>query len=111
MAFCGNCGTQLNDGAKFCPKCGKGMANQTVVYVQPPQQDIYVHERKSKGLAMTLCFFFGGIGLHKFYLRQYFSGSLYLLFCWTFLPLLLAIIDFIIMLLTPKSIFHKQYDK
>lgn len=23
MAFCGNCGTQLNDGAKFCPKCGQ----------------------------------------------------------------------------------------
>lgn len=22
MAFCGNCGTQLNDGANFCPKCG-----------------------------------------------------------------------------------------
>ena len=22
MAFCGKCGTQLNDGTKFCPKCG-----------------------------------------------------------------------------------------
>lgn len=22
MAFCSKCGTQLNDGAKFCPKCG-----------------------------------------------------------------------------------------
>ena len=22
MAFCTNCGTQLSDGAKFCPKCG-----------------------------------------------------------------------------------------
>ena len=22
MAFCSNCGTQLSDGAKFCPKCG-----------------------------------------------------------------------------------------
>ena len=22
MAFCSNCGTKLNDGAKFCPKCG-----------------------------------------------------------------------------------------
>ena len=27
MAFCGNCGTQLNDGAKFCPKCGKFFAS------------------------------------------------------------------------------------
>jgi len=22
MAFCGNCGTQMEDGAKFCPGCG-----------------------------------------------------------------------------------------
>lgn len=22
MAYCGKCGTQLNEGAKFCPKCG-----------------------------------------------------------------------------------------
>lgn len=22
MAFCGKCGTQMNDGAKFCPGCG-----------------------------------------------------------------------------------------
>ena len=23
MAFCSNCGTELTDGAKFCPKCGQ----------------------------------------------------------------------------------------
>lgn len=23
MAFCSKCGTQINDGAKFCPKCGQ----------------------------------------------------------------------------------------
>ncbi len=23
MAFCNNCGNQINDGAKFCPKCGQ----------------------------------------------------------------------------------------
>ena len=22
MAFCGNCGAQINDGARFCPTCG-----------------------------------------------------------------------------------------
>ena len=109
MAFCSDCGTQLSDGAKFCPNCGKGVDNETIVYV--PQQDIYVHERKSKGLAMTLCFFGGWLGVHQFYLRQYFSGSLYLLFFWTGIPFLLSILDFVIMFLTPKNTFHKRYDK
>ena len=27
MAFCGKCGTQVNDGTKFCPKCGNPMGN------------------------------------------------------------------------------------
>ena len=36
MAFCGNCGTQLNEGAKFCPKCGQSTnaASQQQVYQQ-----------------------------------------------------------------------------
>jgi len=121
MAYCSNCGNRLMEGAKFCPNCGHAIiiqatANesteqQRIVYVQAPQQDIYVHERKSKGLAMTLCFFFGWMGAHKFYLREYFSGSLYLIFFWTLIPLLGAIMDFILLFLTPKSAFHKMYDK
>lgn len=102
---------KLNDGENFCSKCGNPNINQKIVYIQTPQQDIYVHERKSKGLAMTLCFFGGWLGLHKFYLREYLSGSLYLIFFWTFLPLILSAVDFIIMFLTPKSAFHRQYDK
>ena len=26
MAFCGNCGTQVNEGVKFCPGCGNQVA-------------------------------------------------------------------------------------
>jgi uncharacterized membrane protein len=31
MVFCGNCGTQVQDGVKFCPKCG------AVIDSAPPQ--------------------------------------------------------------------------
>ena len=109
------------EGAMFCPNCGHSVKKQTtanesteqqrIVYVQAPQQDIYVHERKSKGLAMTLCFFLGWMGAHEFYLRKYLSGSLYLIFFWTAIPLFLSILDFILLFLTPKSVFHKMYDK
>lgn len=121
MACCSNCGTKLGKGTNFCPECGKAVGASSVthdiveqpriVYVQAPQQDIYVHARKSKGLALTLCFFLGWMGAHEFYLRNYFSGSLYLIFFWTCIPFLLSIIDFILLLLTPKSSFHKMYDK
>ena len=90
---------------------GDTITNQRIVYVQSPQQDIYVHARKSKGLAMTLCFFGGWFGLHEFYLRNYLSGTLYLLFCWSFIPLILSVIDFFLMFFTPQSVFHKIYDK
>ncbi len=35
MAFCSNCGTQYNEGTRFCPRCG---ANATPAgYAAPPQ--------------------------------------------------------------------------
>lgn len=40
MAFCRNCGTELNDGAKFCPFCGApaGTEQQQAAYA-PVQTD------------------------------------------------------------------------
>lgn len=45
MAFCGNCGTQLNDGAKFCPKCGQTIAGGASV----PQQQIDQPQQQYSG--------------------------------------------------------------
>ncbi len=47
MAFCANCGTQMADGAAFCPNCGKAtaaaaggpvVASQPVSQAPPPPQ-------------------------------------------------------------------------
>ncbi len=37
MAFCGNCGTKVEDGVKFCPGCGAGIAAQAQPNTAPPQ--------------------------------------------------------------------------
>lgn len=41
MAFCGKCGAQMEEGAKFCPSCGEGVAapQETVQQPQQPQQN------------------------------------------------------------------------
>lgn len=38
MAFCSKCGTQINDGAKFCPKCGQPTNAASQQQVSQPQQ-------------------------------------------------------------------------
>ena len=43
-----------------------------------------------------LSIFLGGFGVHRFYLKQYGYGILYLLFSWTLIPWLVAILDAII---------------
>lgn len=43
MAFCSNCGTELTDGAKFCPKCGQHvndhMEETPIVEENNPKQE------------------------------------------------------------------------
>ena len=49
-----------------------------------------------KGAYIGLCLFLGGIGAHKFYAGKWIMGILYLLFCWTYVPTIIALIDFLI---------------
>lgn len=37
MAFCGNCGTQVQDGVKFCPSCGNAVEAAPVGQTPPVQ--------------------------------------------------------------------------
>lgn len=50
---------------------------------------------KSKVTTILLTLFLGGLGIHKFYLGQKVKGILYLIFCWTSIPAILALIDII----------------
>lgn len=38
MAFCSNCGTKVEDGVKFCPKCGTAMQQQAQQQTAQQQQ-------------------------------------------------------------------------
>jgi TM2 domain-containing membrane protein YozV len=65
---------------------------------------------KNKTTTAILAFFLGGLGIHRFYLGQGGKGILYLLFCWTFIPAIIAIIDFIVFLTMDENSFNKKYN-
>lgn len=66
---------------------------------------------RSKTTAALLAFFLGGLGIHQFYLGNYFRGILFLLFSWTFIPIFIGVIDFLILLIMNEVNFNQKYNK
>ncbi len=48
---------------------------------------------KKKYLLLTLLF--GGIGVHKFYSKRHIMGLLYLIFSWTWIPFIVAVVELV----------------
>lgn len=63
---------------------------------------------KSKLAASLLALFFGGLGIHKFYLGNTKAGILYLLFSWTMIPLFIGWIDALVYFFESDSSFQRR---
>lgn len=129
---CPQCGAPIDPNATECKFCGEKLVmqqQQTQQFQQQPQgqpqinvqiqqpqqpQQIYVGVNpswpvKSKTVAGLLAIFLGGIGIHKFYLGQTGKGVLYLVFCWTCVPAIIAFFSGISMLVSNKENFELKY--
>jgi TM2 domain-containing membrane protein YozV len=53
----------------------------------------YQNVRKNPTTALLLALLLGNVGGHKFFLGQVGLGVVYLLFCWTFVPGIIAFIE------------------
>ena len=53
----------------------------------------YSMVRKDVTVAILLAFFLGSFGAHRFYLGEIGMGCLYLIFCWTLIPHLIAFVE------------------
>ncbi|KHN56254.1 TM2 domain-containing protein [Pectobacterium fontis] len=95
MVFCRGCGKDIHSTAKACPQCG---ATQSTGKGE-----------KSRISAALFAFFLGGFGAHKFYLGKTGLGFLYLIFCWTLIPGIIAFIEFIIYLCDSDENFARKY--
>lgn len=93
--YCAECSTELVGDAPQCRSCGAVRGD--FVY-------------KSRVAAAALAFFTGLFGMHRFYLGQWW-GVLYLLFCWTYIPALVAFVEGIVILSTSQKAWNDKYNK
>lgn len=83
--------------------------DKNTLIVEGTQNTVKPHE-KSRTTAAVLAFLLGGLGIHKFYLGKSGLGIVYLLFFWTFIPAILALIDFVILLTMNDETFAQKYN-
>ncbi len=65
----------------------------------------------NKLVAALLAIILGGLGIHKFYLHKPVQGILYILICWTGLPMLVGFIEGIVYLCMSEQNFIWRYGK
>ena len=102
--YCRGCGQAIHESAPTCPKCG---AAQRAASAFPTIS--LGNGGRERMVAALLAFLLGGVGAHKFYLGQGGLGVIYLLFCWTFIPALIAMVEGIIYLTMSDAEFAQKY--
>lgn len=103
--FCNECGAVIKRRAEICPKCGVRQYPKTFIINLGP----LAANGKSRIAAALLAFFFGWFGAHKFYLGQTGLGILYLIFCWSFIPAIIAFVEFLLLLTMSDEEFDSKY--
>ena len=101
--YCSSCGNVVKKAAVICPKCGVKQQHQALL--SQPTKD-----KRSRIVAALLALFLGWFGAHKFYLGRPGWGLIYLIFCWTFIPAIIAFIEFILLLLTRDDDFDRKFN-
>jgi TM2 domain-containing membrane protein YozV len=60
-------------------------------------QNEYLSVKKNPTTGVILTLFLGGIGGHHFYMGNIGLGVLYAIFCWTFVPVIVSLIELFLM--------------
>lgn len=61
-------------------------------------QSRYDRAHKSRTTAFLLTFFLGGLGAHRAYLKEPWLCVLYIVFCWTLVPVVVAVVELFLIL-------------
>lgn len=98
---CPHCGKTIDDIDTTCPHCGRASvrlpaANPTDGMTDAQLRLFHAEMRqaeKDTTAGVLLALFLGGLGVHHFYMRSWIAGVVYLVFCWTFVPAILGLIE------------------
>ena len=92
--YCVNCGAQMNYSEDVCPMCGQNAVTGANMNASTPNVvinnnvnnfvDAVPGKECNKWIAFLLCFFLGGLGIHKFYEGKIGMGILYIFTCGLF---------------------------
>ena len=132
---CPICGEELQGAVKKCRHCGEWIERDCEVCHTPlrgvyaargicvacstarhvpaawePQLPEPSPPTRSRGVAALLSLFLGGLGIHRFYLGRPLSGIFYLVFFWTLIPTLIAIVEALRLGLMSEADFRRMYD-
>ena len=103
--FCKFCGAKIPADAIVCSSCGRQVEE---LKTAPVTQTFFVNAtapfgtpgQKNKWIALALCFFFGALGVHRFYEGKIGTGILWL--CTLGLLGVGALTDFILIIFKPN---------
>lgn len=117
---CANCGSYefitLSDGSGKCRYCGNvipGVGRPAPGVFKQQLNNIgenFQSGKRDKIVALLLTFILGPFGAQYFYYGQYVKGVLCLVFFWTLIPSIIALIHFFILLSMSDYAFNQKYN-
>lgn len=116
--FCKHCGAKIPEAAVICTACGCQVeelksAEQPNIVINNSNSNVNTNTNvnagsgkpKNKWVAVLLCFFLGGLGIHRFYEGKIGTGILWLISGGLFG--IGWLVDFIILLCKPNPYYVK----
>ena len=113
--FCKNCGHEMAKDATSCPRCGTIVSSRSGNAMQDTRIQEYKNPQSKKRtkyyhiIIGIVAIVLGSFGVHKYLMGRRFIWVLYFIFCWTFIPLIIGIVEGICYLACSEETFEKKY--